>query len=209
MRTRGIFSALILIVLTLGAGCGGDKAPAAPKTPAVTEKAVGTKGDPALVDTTPGGAEGPAGQPNPVRKGLGLSQAELLKGISDQITLEQADMKTAEGNVYMGNTPDGGDKFTKLVVYGTPAVVTHAYFTAALPYADFADAKYPDFMLRNIKLQETFVANLFGATPPAEIKDALEWARANPDKDKTVTAAGKTAKFQYSQATKKITIDVK
>lgn len=181
-----LFSGMVCVAALTGCGKKETKAPEPAKT---TEKPV----EPAKP------------------KGLGVTQAELMKGVGE-INLEQADMKTAEGNVYMGKTSDAGEpggKFASLVVYGTPDNVTHVYYAAALPYADFPDAAaYPDYMKRNLKLQDTLLANLFGGKIPDDIKAGLDWAKSNPDKDKMVSVEKKNVKLTYG-SDKKIAIDVK
>ena len=184
-----VLSAAFLIPLLAGCGDASQK-PAAPTTPAPVV-------DKAPVPETP-----------PEPKGLGISQGKLMIG-TGTLQLDQAEMKTTEGNVYMGSTSDDATKSAKLILYGSPEVVRHLYLVANIPYADFPDAaKYPDYMQANIKLQNTLLSNLFGGKIPDDVKTGLDWAKDNPGKDKVVTVDAKTVKLTYG-ADKKMSVDVK
>lgn len=153
--------------------------------------------------------------PPPPPKEWNLSQADLTKGFQPPIELEQiAAPKGPEGDTFMGYTPDrneqGNDNFTSMVVYGTPEKVTHIYFLSKQPFAEYPDAaQYPDFMKRNIKLQETMFANVFGGKVPDDVKAALEYARKNAYVEKVVYAEGRTVKIKHLLADKKMSIHVK
>ncbi len=179
------------VLLNLLAGCGSPE----PEKPAATPP----------VTTAPHPAPAPVPE---APKGLGISQSKLMIG-TGSLALEQADMKTTEGSVYMGSTSDDPTKSSKLIVYGSPDVIVHFYLVSNLPYADFPDAaKYPDYMQSNIKLQNTLLSNLFGGKIPEDVKAGLEWAKDNPGKDKVITVDKKTVKLTYG-ADKKMSIDVK
>lgn len=148
-------------------------------------------------------------------KGLGLSQAKLLTGINGISFVQLETSSGGMGNVYKGGTGDGQEgrpgsptEAVNMIVYGTPEVVTFVLFTAGLPYADFPDSsKYPDYLQRNIKIQDTVLANLFGGSVPADVKAGLDWAKDNAKKEKVVSADGKTVKIKYED--KAISINVK
>lgn len=192
MNWKPLSSLAAIALLGLVTGCGSPP-PEQPVAPPVTPEPKPTAA-PAPVPEAP--------------KGLGISQSKLMIG-TGSLALDQAEMKTAEGNVYMGTTSDDATKNAKLIVYGSPDLVTHVLLVSNLPYADFPDAaKYPEFMQNNIKLQNTLLSNLFGGTIPEDVKAGLEWAKANPDKDKIVTVDKKTVKLTYG-ANKKMSIEVK
>lgn len=178
-------ASFVLFACILLGGCGDS----APEKPAVKAKE--------KEEEAPAKPEAP--------KGLGLSQAKLLTGMG--ITLDRTAIQSSEGNTYMGDTGDGGQKWTKLVAYGTAETVTHAYLLSALPFADNPDAaKYPDYMTRNLKLRDTFLTNLFGSVPP-DVKAALDWAKDNAKKEKAVSVDGKSVKIKYEDNA--MSIDVK
>ncbi len=104
----------VAFLLALLAGCGDASKPAAPTTPAPAP----------TVDKAPAPAPVPEAP-----KGLGISQGKLMIG-TGTLALDQADMKTTEGNVYMGSTSDDATKSAKLIVYGTSDVVRHVYLVA-------------------------------------------------------------------------------
>lgn len=189
-----VLSAAFVLAFLSGCGDAPSQKPATP--PATPAPATTTSAEkaPAPVVEAP--------------KGLGISQGKLMIG-TGTLELEQADMATTEGKVYMGSTNPDATKSAKLIVYGSPDVVRHVYLLSNIPYADFPDAaKYPDYMQANIKLQNTLLSNLFGGKIPDEVKAGLDWAKDNPDKDKVVTVDGKTVKLTYG-ADKKMCVDVK
>jgi hypothetical protein len=177
---------LAFSVLICLAGCGSPE----PEKPKVETKAK---------EEAPPKPEAP--------KGLGISQAKLMEGVNGS-PLEQLEGKGADGtNVYKGGIADEPGKSVNLIVYGSPQVVTYVYFTAAIPYADFPDAeKYPDFMKRNIKVQDTLLTNIFGSVPP-DVKAAADWAKDNAKKEKVVSVNGKAVKVKYDD--KAISYDIK
>ena len=191
MNLKSFQPLCVLSVALLLAGCGDAPKPAAPP----------------VVAPAPTVDKAPAPVPEEP-KGLGISQGKLMIG-TGTLALDQADMKTTEGNVYMGTTSDDAAKSAKLIVYGTSDVVRHVYLVSNIPYADFPDAaKYPDYMQANIKLQNTLLSNLFGGKIPDDVKAGIDWAKDNPGKDKVVTVDSKTVKLTYG-ADKKMTVDVK
>ena len=193
-RTPARMSLSAAIALSLLTGCGSPEKPAAPVAPTTSS----TNESPAIPPT-----------PAPVAtKGLGLAQSKLMIG-TGSLQLDQADMKTTEGSVYMATNNDDAAKASKLIVYGSPDVITHFYLVSNLPYADYPDAaKYPDWMQANLKLQNTLLSNLFGGKIPDDVKAGLDWAKDNAGKDKVVTVDKKTVKLSYG-ADKKMSVDVK
>ena len=183
-----VFAACLLMAMLTGCGSPTETKPAdAPAKPSVDA--------PAPAPAAP--------------KGLGISQRQLILGTGSLVTLEEVSMKSAEGNMYKADVLDKDVKRGSVIVYGTPEVITHFYFTANLPYADFPDeAKYPEFMKNNVKLQDTLLSNLFGGKIPADVTDALKWARENSGKEKIASVDGKTVKVKYD-VDKSISIDVK
>jgi hypothetical protein len=188
-------SALLLCscALVVLAGCG---------SPAPTE--IKPADAPKPKAATPSPAPAPAAP-----KGLGLGQRQLIVGTGSLVTLEELAMKSSEGSMYKADVSDEPGKKASVIVYGTPDTITHFYFTAGEPFADFPEeAKYPEFMKRNLKLQDTLLGNLFAGKIPADVSDALKWARENPGKEKVVSVDNKTVKVKYD-VDKSISIDVK
>ena len=181
MKTNYVLAASAAGLLFL-AGCGSP--PKATKAPPLQE----------------------APPPPPSKPGLGLSQAELLKGL-EPITLERVGNQSA----YLGYTPDkqeGSNKFTSLVAYGTPEVVDHALMSAALPYDEYPDpAKYPEFMVRNQKLLDTFLNNIFQGKVPREISEQLEYVKEHPERKRAIPIPYCMVTVEYDD-TKHIVIEI-
>jgi hypothetical protein len=146
--------------------------------------------------------------PAPSKPGLGLSQAELLKGM-EPITLERVEQGGPPA--YLGYTPDreeSGNKFASLIAYGQPEAVTRAFFSAAMPVDEYPDpAKYPDFMVRNQKLLDNFLNNIFQGKVPADVHSQIEFAEKNPNKKRVVNLTNSAIYIEYDD-TKRLTIDM-
>lgn len=154
----------------------------------------------------------PASESPPPKPREVVTQARLMQGIQE-IVLERVNIRTVEGDAYMGYTSDrgeAGNKFASIVMYGTPEQVVHAYYSGTLSYASYPDpAQYPDYMKRNIRIRDAFLANLLGSPIPEDVKAAVEWAPKNPDDERVVRANTWSVKVSYSKADSKLGIDVK
>ena len=142
-------------------------------------------------------------EPVQTKPGLGISQAELLKGI-DEIKLGRVEQGGPP--TFLGYTPDreqGGTTYTSIVVQGSPETVMYAKIVAGCD-----SSKGADLVARNMRYVDAFLSNVFGGNVPDEIKKELAFVKENQDKKRQVVAGNRNITL-FQELTKQLEIDVR